>query len=394
MNATAPEHAADTAASSDRTAGDAWFVRLGAERHGPMPIAQVRQRFEAGLYSRWHEGSSDGRSWTPIRGLLNDLEDAFPEDLTPAAVAPGEQTGTGAFDWSQLVSETDHRASPIQQTKPAASWHTARVAEASMGGLLLALGLLPIVADGSRATGWWGWPSGQTGWPFALMSGLWMTVGLVMLMFSVTPKFNAKAYAPRGTAWFAAIWLTGWLAAGGGPALLLVAPAWLVVLAGYEAHVRFPLHRAALWTTGGLLLVLSTTVTGFMESLSATVATFWWAVGLTVIGYGFCIHPSRTASRKFKLLVGAVGVLALLFATGITAHQGAQSLRPTEPVQAGAQYVRVAVFVTAMLGLVGMRWVNRANIQNLRKSNGVIVTHADPEMTASISTVPYAETPR
>ncbi|MEM1445588.1 MAG: hypothetical protein AAGF84_05995 [Planctomycetota bacterium] len=156
------------------SAASQWFVRLGAAKYGPMPWSTVREKRDAGLFSRWHEVSEDGALWLPI-------DDAAPEHLVPAEVHD-EASDESAVDWNAFAERPAGPAPLEAYSSTGTRFADLRVVTcASAAGLWLVLAFVPVAwRDGG--VWFWSWSGGWAGVGLAVAQAWWLLVGLAVAL--------------------------------------------------------------------------------------------------------------------------------------------------------------------------------------------------------------------
>ena len=249
-----------------------WWVRLGATHHGPLPWSLVRARREAGLFSRWHEVSRDGRAWLPIDEVAptDDRSVELPEGAG-ALAADGE-----TFDWQRLASgpaglpgrtgAAGEGAASKLSTFEIAVWSTAC--------LWAVLWFVPLAWWNGAAISAWSGPVAWSGWGIVFAAWWWSVGGVVMGGWMAWRGLRASDHAG---VWHGGVWFYGlaaWLAVGwlglllGGPWASRVASVLVFVpLSVVVTSVR-GWRGSSSWPAGGLGAVAMTGV-GYL-------AMAWW----------------------------------------------------------------------------------------------------------------------
>ncbi|WP_428386419.1 hypothetical protein [Mucisphaera sp.] len=281
--------------ASDSTDGvGGWWVRLGVDEQGPMSATRVRQRLEAGLYSRWHEVSRDRRTWRSIREIMQAAEEVDAGTAGPTRHPKAGGVASGDAAWLVLLGEavTDDAAGvdAERETK-------LRVAQASFGGLLFGLGLLPVAVVGGDAVSWWGWRDEAGDWGVAWLLGIWTVLGVTS--FGLAMVLRLRWLSKDAALWGLSglVWCSGWLGVFGGIGLAVVGPVWLLGVAMLFVRLR-----------------MTRTEHVSVRPLAVVILLLWVASLLT--GYG------------------AVWVVAA-----------------SDPVRAGGELVRCVIFASGMTGL-------------------------------------------
>ncbi len=252
--------------AADRT----WWVRLGATHHGPLPWSLVRARREAGLFSRWHEVSRDGRAWLPIDEVAptEDQPVELPEDAGALAAA-GE-----TFDWQRLASGPPGPPGSPGRTGAAGEGAASKlsmfeIAVWSTACLWAVLWFVPLAWWNGAAIWAWSGPVAWRGWGIVFAAWWWGVGGVVMGGWMAWRGLRAS---DRGGAWCCG--LAAWLAVGwlglllGGPWASRVASVLVLVPLSAVVWLVRGWRGSSSWSTGGVGAVAVTGVVYF--------ALAWW----------------------------------------------------------------------------------------------------------------------
>ncbi|MEM8782962.1 MAG: hypothetical protein AAGE65_08920 [Planctomycetota bacterium] len=280
-----------------------------------MPLAALRAKRDAGLFSRWHEASADETRWVPIDDAVA-AEERLATSIENHRVDSADEDASGqAVDWDALTSGP-LKSEPTSAVTAATlrPWQDlSSVTAACAAALWLTLLFVPTAWQGGRGVRPWSWPSELNGMGVALAQAWWalLGVGLAAAVALQGKPLGAVPLHPPAVAAIAAPAVPGRL----GVINIGSTPAPLVGLVGAAIFVAWLINNAVRRRIHAKKLGAFAPNTGLQTvsrtaALSALLLGFAWWWGGTIDGRGPAFietsrGPAAVSERTHAVLIAA-----------------------------------------------------------------------------------------